>query len=169
MPDGSKREGRFVIAIPIIPYWAKWALVAVLALACVAFGWVKGVDHAEDRHATFVAQVATLGAEQAARTGAIIRNQARLTEDTRNGYAQSLDALHKYYAGRMRDQSRPGGGALPAVPNPSGGTDARPTDPGAGPPGDPEEDQVARRCAETTLMLLTLQAWVAKQKGAEAP
>lgn len=149
---------------------APWMAVVLVALVAAAFGagWVKGVDHAEDRHATFVAQVATLGAEQAAKTGAIIKDQQRITEETCDGYAQGLDALHKYYAGRLRN-SGAGGGALPAVSGPTGGVDARSPDPGAGPPGDSAEDQVARGCAETTLMLLTLQAWVEKQKGAEAP
>lgn len=150
----------------VVPGWAKWAAIALTALALVAFGYVRGIDHAEDRHAVFVAGVAKAGAEQAARTGATIRKQRQLTEDTRNGYAQGLDALHRYYAGRLRQQPGPGGCAMPAVPGAAAGTDARPADAGSG-AGEHQAagDDLMERCAQTTLQFLTLRQWVAGQSA----
>lgn len=149
-----------------------WLLVAAVALcaACFGVGWVSGIDHAEDRHAAFVAGVAAEGAKQAAKTGAIIRDQARLTEETRNGYAQALDALHAHYAGRLRS-ARPGGGPVPPADQGPGGTSRRPADPGPGAAESPAEaqgdDGLRERCAVTTLRFLFLRDLIERADALE--
>lgn len=145
-----------------LPAWAMWAAFAALVAGAFGAGWIRGVDHAEDRHASFVAQVARAGAEQAARTESTIRAHKQLTEDTRNGYAQALDVLHAHYAGRVRNAGA-GGGPVPAVPQAAAEPAARPADPGLGAPGGAPESQESGlmvRCAETTLMFLFLRSWV---------
>lgn len=139
-----------------------WMLVSVVALCAAGFGagWIQGVDHAEDRHAAFVAGVAEAGAKQAAKTGAIIKDQQRLTEETRHGYAQALDALHAYYAGRVRGPS-PGGCPVPAADPGAEGTAGRPADPGPraaeSAPETQGDDALRERCAVTTLRFLYLR------------
>jgi len=167
-----------VIPLPMLtaalPSWWKWIAVALLAVALYGAGFVRGIEHDADRHAEEMAQIAAAGAAQEARTAATINAQKQVTEDTRNGYSQALDALHRYYARPRRvSGDAAGGGQVPTVPETSGGVDARPADSGSGAAGtasaEPDEiggqcDVIVERCAVTTLRYLWLREWALRQQ-----
>lgn len=165
-----------MIPIPMlaaVPGWGKWLAAAVLAAALYGAGFVRGIEHEADRHAEEIRQIAVAGAAQEARTEAQIKDQKRITEETRDGYSQALDALHRHYArARGVPGYAAGGGQVSAVPDAAGGVDARPADAGPGSAGAaPAETDVGcvsrEAAAATTMMFLWLRDWVERHERME--
>lgn len=109
---------------------------------------------AEEKLRVFAEQVRAEGEKQAVRTAEIIANGKKITEDMSNEYAKNLDRLRSDYQ-RLRQQyaNGSGSGRVPAVPEATRSIDAIPAD----------ALPLAAECAETTLMLESLQGWVKEQ------
>ena len=91
---------------------------------------------------------------QEEKTRQIEAKNERLFKETQNAYNTKLAALRNYYSMRIAGQ---GGSGLPKIPNTSGGVDGSTV---YELPALPPVETLAAQCAETTLTLTTLQAWV---------
>lgn len=113
---------------------------------------------AEEKLKLFAEQVRIEGERQARRTAEIIAKGKQITEDMSHEYAKNLDRLRADYQ-RLRKQyaDSAGSGAMPAVPEAARSVDAIPAD----------ALPLAAECAETTLMLESLQGWVKEQEQAD--
>lgn len=109
---------------------------------------------AEEKLNLFAEQVRIEGEKQVRRTAEIIAKGRQITEDMSHEYAKNLDRLRADYQ-RLRKQyaSGAGGGAVPAIPEAPRSVDEVPAD----------ALPLAAECAETTLMLESLQGWVGEQ------
>ena len=105
---------------------------------------------AEEKMHLFSEQVRIEGEKQVRRTAEIIANGKKITEDMSHEYAKNLDRLRADYQ-RLRKQyaASSGSGAVSATEQPARSVDAIPAD----------ALPLAAECAETTLMLESLQAW----------
>ena len=150
---------------PIILY--AFAFLVFTNLFTAAGWWVASnqADHqerralvAEEKMHLFAEQVRIEGEKQERRTAEIIAKGRQITEDMNHEYAKNLDRLRADYQ-RLRKQyaSSAGGGAMPAIPEAPGSIDEIPSD----------ALPLAEQCAETTLMLESLQGWVTEQAEAE--
>lgn len=110
---------------------------------------------AEEKLNVFAEQVRIDGEKQVRRTAEIIAKGRQVTEEMSHEYAKNLDRLRADYQ-RLRKQyaSGAGGGAVSAVPEAARSVDAIPAD----------ALPLAAECAETTLMLESLQGWVKAQE-----
>jgi hypothetical protein len=80
----------------------------------------------------------------------VIAEQKQITEDTTNAWKSALDVTRADWAKRLRLANvQP----MPGISGPAGGADGLPADALA----------IAAQCAETTLMLRSLQDWAEKQ------
>lgn len=125
----------------------------LLILGLIGFGYYQGYSHEKEKFDQFQAEVKAAAEEQAKEAAKIDARNKKLFEDTRNAYNASLTGLRAYYSMRL---------------NKSGGTlsGTAITTPGAAAkteydlPALPPIATLAAQCAETTLMLTSLQDWV---------
>lgn len=112
----------------------------------------------EEKLNLFAEQVRIEGERQARRTAEIIAKGKQITEDMSHEYAKNLDRLRTDYQ-RLRKQysASAGGVAVPGIPEAARSVDAIPAD----------ALPLAAECAETTLMLESLQGWVKEQEQAD--
>lgn len=134
-----------MFGLPSVTLWLIAALVVgnVLTLA----GWVTTAE----RYDRFKAETAAAGAVQEALVSRAEAQQERITSDVSNAWNDALQRVRADYARRLRDA---GSGQVPGISRPPASIDAVPTDALA----------LAGQCAETTLMLESLQAWITRQK-----
>lgn len=146
----------------IVP--GRLLVVVALVAAGVATGWVYGARYELDKAARFEGQVQGLGQAAAQRARRIEARQTLINSETHHAHDAGLDLLHAYY-GRLRRPAA-GFGTLsvpafgPGAPGP-GSADAGPAAAGIAPRlAEEPREQLAERCAETTLMFLDLRnAW----------
>lgn len=154
--------------MPAVPLLYRWIILAVLIAASAAFGAMKMHAHDRDKYAAFVAQVKAEGQAQVEHTAQVIAKQKGITNDAATEYARRLANLRRYYAKRV--QPNPGPCPLPAVSIPAPGADettANPVPPASPILGNQPDSGLAAQCAETTLMLVSLQQWIASQQRIE--
>lgn len=149
----------------LLPYLIRFAVVLVMFLAGLGFGYVKGLHHAEAEHQLFVSAVDNAATAQAVKTGAREAANKQATQDVEDEYKGKLDAVRNYYAAhpnvvRLHDPAaKDGSGALPGVPPAASESDA-----GAAYDGlVAEYNRLAEACAETTQQVLSWQEWAIKQ------
>lgn len=143
------------------------AFLGCTTLASSLGWWFTGMrlDHAKEsivacqtKHEAFVSQTRAEGEKAERRTAEIIANQSQITEDIKGEYAQNLDRLRADYQRLRNAASRsPSRSEMPGISAPASGTheiaaDALP---------------LAEQCAESTLMLVSLQQWVSEQAQSE--
>ena len=87
----------------LIPWWARWLMLAALAAAVFGYGFLKGIDHDTARIAQAQANLATANASIASLRGAISRQNAtvaalqaesdrRVAKSTKNLVKADLEA-----------------------------------------------------------------------------
>lgn len=113
-------------------------------------GWVI----TDQRFDAFKAEAAAEGARQAAVVAHVEKQQERITHDVSNIWADALGRERALWAGRLRNAGR---SQVPGVSRPPAGIDGIPADALA----------IAADCAETTLMLESLQQWIIRQKDVQ--
>ena len=132
----------------------RW-IGGVLLVLSVIFGiYYKGRLDERKLFNAYKAEVKAAAMAQEEKTRQIEAKNERLFKETQNAYNTKLTALRAYYSMRSNNT---GSGLLRQVPNAAGGVD------GSGtyelPPLPPVET-LAAQCAESTLMLTSLQDWV---------
>lgn len=150
--------------------FGRWLVIAGLAIAIWAYGYVSGLQHEADRHANFASQVSALGAGQEVRTKATVHAQKSVTQQTEAQYVQGDSALRGLYGpGRMLQQPDFSSLKLSAFPFAAGKPDAGPADPrpstASSAPGEDACAALKSDAAVTTRMLLFLQDWADRQKA----
>lgn len=149
--------------ISIIPWWGRILAIAALATALCGYGWLKGREGAEKQLAVFQARVEAAGQAQGAHTAQVIKTQKGITDEISTDYAGKLAALRTHYVAGV-PVPRPGGGIVPTLSCAPAVADAGTPNPvPVAAVSQADFDELAGRAAETTLMLVGLQAWVSGQ------
>lgn len=145
--------------IPLPPVKTAVAiLIGVLAGLCATFFWMWRSE--VNDFANYRAEIVAAGKAQEAEVVRITTEQKQITEDTTNAWKAALDLTRSQYAttGRVRQPS--GSCQMPGVSQPAVRVD------GPGQDTIPSAGTVEEACAETTLPLNYLQAWVEQQQEA---
>ncbi len=145
--------------IPLPPVKTAVAiLIGVLAGLCATFFWMWRSE--VNDFANYRAEVEAAGKAQEAEVVRITTEQKQITEDTTNAWKAALDLTRSQYAtaGRVRQPS--GACQMPGIPQPATRVD------GPGQDAIPSAGTIEEACAETTLTLNYLQAWVEQQQEA---
>lgn len=138
------------------PILLRWVGIALSALVLLASVYAKGRHDVQVKFNAYKAEVKAAAASQEEKTHQIEVKNAKATQQAADNYRKQLAVLRGYYAVRLPNA---GPGHLSAPPVGTAGTDgASPDYVSAIPP----VDVLARQCAETTLMLTSLQGWVIK-------
>lgn len=146
---------------------AGWMWVGMLALVAAGWGhgYLTGSLHEAKENTAYEVAIETAAATRIEKTRAAIVKQKQLTQETSDAYTQSLAALHRHYAGRLRQPPVCGIRAVPAVPSPADHADAGAADAGSGAAG--TAASIEEACAMTTLQLIGLQVWITEQQNIE--
>lgn len=128
----------------------RLVLIAILAATTVlgVIGW----RHEAIKFREYRADVQAAAKAQEKETERIKANHERATKEASDSYNRRIADLRDYYGKRLPNNS--GGSVMPAPFNPSGRVD------GYSPDNLPATPVLATQCAETTLMLTSLQDWV---------
>jgi hypothetical protein len=130
------------------PLLIKIVSIVAVFLAAIAFAYYKGYSGEHEKFVAYQAEVAALGKAQEVINQAKVQEHEIISNSIANQYEARLSAVHNYYADRVRDSDANSGG-LPTL-----------SDPSQCPNSAPANTEIARQCAETTLMLTELQNWV---------
>ena len=129
----------------------RWA-VGILLVLSVIFGiYYKGRLDERKLFNAYKAEVKAAAMAQEEKARQIEAKNERLFKETQNAYNTKLAALRNYYSMRIAGQS---GSGLSKVPLAAPGVNGYTSD------NLPPVTTLAAQCAETTLMLYTLQNWV---------
>ena len=145
--------------IPLSPAKTATAiLMGILVGLCATFYWMWRSE--VDSYASYRAEVVAAAEVQEAEVVRITTEQKKITEDTTNAWKAALDLTRSQYAtaGRVRQSS--GSCPMPGISQPAARID------GAGQDTIPAAGTIEEACAETTLTLNYLQAWVEQQQEA---
>lgn len=132
----------------------RWAAGALLVIATILGIYYKGRLDEREIFNRYKAEVKAAAMAQEEKARQIEAKNERLFKETQNAYNTKLTALRNYYSMRLAGQ---GSGGLSKVPSATGGIDG--TTAYELPPL-PHVETLAAQCAESTLMLTTLQDWV---------
>lgn len=131
--------------MPVLTLWREIVIIVLFVLNIIVFSlWrlaANELDTLEMR-----------GQIQAEQTKKITHEQERITDETAKGWAAALDFTRRDYERRLRNRA----GTVPGISQPARSIDAIPSD----------ALPLAAECAETTLMLETLQRWIRDQQKA---
>lgn len=108
----------------ILPWWTRWAALAGLLLAGVAFGYVKGAERGERRLEAFQAKVAGAAHQQDLRAAAAVARASAITtllEEDHETEARRLRLERNAALLRMRELAN--SRIVPAVSHPAGRPD----------------------------------------------
>lgn len=131
--------------MPVLTLWREIVIVVLFVVSIVCFSLWRLAENELDT-------LEIRGEIQTEQTKKITQEQERITDETAKGWAAALDFTRRDYERRMRN--RPG--AMPGISQSARSIDAIPAD----------ALPLAAECAETTLMLETLQRWIRDQQKA---
>lgn len=103
---------------------------------------------------SFKTQVETLGKQQEKKVAEVIATAKTITKETESRYEIRLAGMRADYDRLRKQYARSGGGSVSAFPVAAARVDEIPAD----------ALPLAEQCAETTLMLESLQSWVETQR-----
>ena len=129
----------------------------LLGLCVLFFNLWKGEVKA---FADYRGEVVAAGKAQEAETLRVIDEQKQITEDTTDAWKAALDHTRNYYADRERLRKPAGSGSMPGLSSAATRVD------GPGQDSISSAGTIEEACAETTLTLNYLQAWVEQQQEA---
>lgn len=145
--------------IPLSPAKTATAiLMGILVGLCATFYWMWRNE--VNSHATYRADVMAAGEAQEAAVARITTEQKQITEDTTNAWKAALDLTRSQYASAGRVRQSSGSCPMPGIPQPATRVD------GPGQDSISSAGTIEEACAETTLTLNYLQAWVEQQQEA---
>jgi len=140
------------------PAMVKWGGIALAVLAVFGFGYYKGYSNQKEKLDQYKAEVVAAAEAQAKESAKVDAKNAKLFKETKDAYNTSLANLRAYYSMRFNK----GGGTMPPVSYTPSGVN------GYSPDNLPATPILAGQCAETTLMLVTLQSFIKQaQNNAE--
>lgn len=121
-------------------------IIGIIALvgALFGFGYYRGYLAEKERYEAFKALIAAQAQTQEIINQNTKKKQEIIAESVKNEYQAKLAAVRSYY-GRLRSSST---NSLPTIPNPTQSTSTSASDP-----------IFIGQCAETTIMLVSLQEW----------
>lgn len=128
-------------------------LVLIAILAATTLLGVLGWRHEAIKFKEYRVAVEAAAEAQEKENERIKANHDRATKEASESYNRRIADLRAYYASRV---SNNGSGKMPAPANTSGRVD------GYTPDNLPDTGVLASQCAETTLMLTSLQDWVSE-------
>ena len=147
----------------IVPFYVRWIVLALLALACAGLGWTFGADHVQAKWDADSAARAEVAAKQAVKVARVEAAQENVSREEGNNVQADFAAVRSYYADRVRQPAQVCPGSGPKVARSAGSAPAAAADPGSSPAGDgirvESYDQLAARCAETTVIARGWQRW----------
>ena len=147
----------------VVPFYVRWAVLGLLALAAAGLGWTLGAGHVQARWDADAMERAKVVAVQAARTARVESAQAKVAKEEGQNVQADLAAVRSYYADRVRQPAPIRGCAVPEPARSAGSAPAAAADPGSAPAGAgirvESYDQLAARCAETTVIARGWQRW----------
>ena len=123
----------------------KMGLYALLVLLVFGAGYYKGFSNERDRFVAFKAELEAKAKAQDMLNKATEQKNKLIAENVKNEYEARLAALRNYYVGLRHPNSN----KLPTNASTTHRVDEATTDP-----------IFIGQCAETTLMLTSLQSWV---------
>jgi len=136
---------------------AKTIIVGVGFVLVFAVAYTLGWRHEHDKLVAYKATVAQAAADQERRTAEIVKRHEADKEAIHEDYQTRLADLRRDYERRLRDKD--GAGSLPAT----AATTSRVDDPAVD-TRSLERSALLERCAETTLQLEELQAWIRRTR-----
>ena len=132
---------------PISPIQIKLAICACLLAGSYYLGY--SLEHA--KFMLFVEQTKSIALAQEEKNKAIDKASAKLNERVSNDYQKNLDSIKRNYAERLlNNDSRSGG--VSNISNSAIGLN-----------GYTSDTTFVGQCAQTTLMLVSLQEWIKEQ------
>ena len=147
----------------VVPLYWRWFLLAALAVVSGFLGWSYGAAHVQamwDAEALARERAVSV---QAARTVKVEAAQAAASREETGNVQADLAAVRSFYADRVRQSASVRGCA---VPGPSRAAERAPelsSDPGSAAAGGgiraESYEQLAARCAETTVIARGWQRW----------
>lgn len=132
----------------------RWAAGALLVIVTILGIYYKGRLDEREVFNRYKAEVKAAAMAQEEKVRQIETKNERLFKETQNAYNTKLTALRSYYSMRLAGQS---GSGLPQIPTTPGGSDGSAA---YELPALPAVETLAAQCAESTLMLTSLQNWV---------
>lgn len=145
-------------------------VIYVLAIAFLfGYGYYRGYEHEKAAYSGFVARTEAITSIQQAKNVSVKKASDKATKDTALAYNDAILRLRKYYAKPLvlpsqysagSVQLSSSGSQVPGLPETTTTVDA--TSPNTQP------TVTVGECAETTLMLESLQDWILKQEEAHA-
>lgn len=138
-------------------YWityVKFGLIGVLSIGLFSAGWYVNGSRWEAKYNTYRNGIETAAKEQEVKTHAIVKEQQRINDSTKETYEAKLSAIKSFYGGMRKQTSTASSCNLPSIPNAPKGADESPRD-------------LILTCANTTQQLISLQDWIKKQQGAQ--
>lgn len=137
------------------------AVVAAVFVAGIAIGRHQGAASVQADWSAEKLVAAHAVTKQAARVVAVVEAQTAVTQESDNETQGRIAAVHRQYANRVRQPAANHPGAVPAVAESSGDPAAEPADAGpvAGGLRSESWNQLAERCAVTTVIAQGWQEW----------
>lgn len=127
-------------------------LILIAILAATTLAGVLGWRHEAIKFREYRAEVDATAKAQEKESERIKNDHDRATKEAAASYDRRIADLRAYYASRVSGRS--GGGKMPSPADTSAGTHEYTPD------NLPDPAILASQCAETTLMLTSLQDWV---------
>ena len=132
----------------------RWAAVVLLVLATIFGIYYKGRLDERKLFNAYKAEVKAAAMAQEEKTRQIEAKNQRLFKETQDAYNTKLNALRTYYSMRITGKGGSGLSQIPITPGGANGTAIYEL------PALPPVETLAAQCAESTLMLVSLQEWV---------
>ncbi|MCE5325829.1 MAG: hypothetical protein LLG01_05390 [Planctomycetaceae bacterium] len=147
----------------VVPIYLRWALLAALAAISGFLGWGYGAAHVQAKWDADSLARERVVSVQAARTAKVEAAQAAVSREETENVQADLDAVRSFYADRVRQPAAVCGCPVPEPSRAAERAAAASSDPGSAAAGDgirvESYEQLAARCAETTVIARGWQRW----------
>ena len=147
----------------VVPIYLRWALLAALAAISGVLGWFYGAAHVQAKWDADSLARERVVSVQAARTAKVEAAQAAVSREETENVQADLDAVRSFYADRVRQPATVRGCPVPEPSRAAERAAGASSDPGSAAAGGgiraESYEQLAARCAETTVIARGWQRW----------
>ena len=147
----------------VVPFYVLCAVLGLLALAAAGLGWTLGAGHVQARWDAEAMERAKVVAVQAAWVVRVESAQAKVAQEEGQNVQADLAAVRSFYADRVRQPAAVRGCAVSGPSRSAERAAAASSDPGSAAAGGgiraESYEQLAARCAETTVIARGWQRW----------